>query len=660
MPNDPYKYFRVEARELLEELVKGVLDLEKGRPTSQVAARMLRHAHTLKGAARVIKQPDIADHSHAIEEALEPFRGSEAPVPPDRLDDVLGHLDRIRDQVVALPLPEEDNDAGPAGTPQPAEQVRTVRTDIVEMDGLLDRVAQAHAHLGPLRSALGRFERERTTELSPGEFRAAVAALVQQLANSVEQVDRELRQVSDAVERLRLVPAAALFTDLERAARDVAQAQGKLVDFEGTGGDVRLDAHVLAEVQGALQQVVRNAVAHGIETQSERTGGGKAPQGRVSLQVARRGRDVVFSCRDDGRGIDLDAVRSAGRRKGLLSEETDNLGPEALMALLLRGGISTSGSVTELSGRGIGLDLVRDSAARLGGEVTFVTAAAKGTTVELSVPLTLASFEALAVEASGATALIPLEAVTETLRVGPDEVQRGVQGQTLCTKGRVLPLVPLQAALAESSVGSPGDGVASVVIVAGAGSVAAVGVTRVLGIANVVVRPLPHFVPRARVVSGVWLNTEGSLCLVLDPDELVVEARRERAVGRQTELAALAPVLIVDDSLTTRMLERSILESAGYDVEVASSAEEALVKAKTTRYLLFLVDVEMPGMDGFAFVRRTRSDPGQRDVPAVLVTSRSSPEDRQQGLDAGASAYISKGEFDQGKLLDSIRALIGR
>ena len=659
MPNDPYKYFRVEARELLDELVKEILDLEKGGHTTRVVASMLRHAHTLKGAARVIRQAEIADHAHAIEEALGPSRDSTAPVPHDRVEAVLGHLDGIRSRVAALPLPDAAPEASP---PPPGEQVRTIRTDIVEMDMLLDGVSQAHAHLGPLRSALSGLERARATELTDIELRAAVANVEQRIANGVEQLDRELRQIHDAVERLRLVPADSMFTDLERASRDVAQAQAKRVNFVGTGGDVRLDAHVLAGAQAALQQIVRNAVAHGIETESERIGRGKAPQGRVTLEVARRGRQVVFSCRDDGRGIDLDGVRRAAHRKGLRSEETDDLGPEALMRLLLRGGISTSGTVTELSGRGIGLDLVRDSAARLGGEVVVATEAGVGTTVELSVPLTLASIEALAVDASGATAMIPLDAVTETRRVRPGEVQHGAQGETVLAGGRILPLLQLREALVPSALASPEYGVTSVVIVAGtgAGNDAAIGVSRLLGTASVVVRPVPDFVSSSPLVSGVWFDADGAPCLVLDPDGLVSEARRDRAGAGYSERAPLAPVLIVDDSLTTRMLERSILESAGYDVEVASSAEEALDKVRTKRYLLFLVDVEMPGMDGFAFVRRTRGDTEHGNVPAVLVTSRSSAEDRQQGLDAGASDYISKGEFDQGKLLGSIRALTGR
>ncbi len=687
MADDPYRYFRVEAQELLGELVKGVLDLERGAPVPEATAGLLRHAHTLKGAARVIKQPEIADHAHAIEETLEPFREAVGAIPEDRLEIVLGLLDLIRNRVAALPSPD-DAPRAETESPQPEGPVRTIRADVVEMDVLLDGVGQAHARLGALRTTVRSVERARgladlvVSELATTrtraqrhagrdgrvtragfaaeELRAVLGALGQSLESGVEQIDRELRQVRDALERLRLAPASLLFTDLERAARDVAQAQGKRVSFAGRGGDVRLDAHVLAAAQTALHQIVRNAVAHGLETEAERRAAGKSPEGHVTLVVARRGRNVAFSCRDDGRGVDLEAVRRAAQRKGLLSPETGSLGSEELTRLLLRGGISTSGAVTELSGRGIGLDVVRDSAARLGGEVTVTTEPGRGTTVELEVPLSLAAIEALAVEAGGVTALIPLDAVARTARVGRDELHAGAQGEALAHEGAVVPFLRLSAALSGGSVATSPEAVNFAVIVAGQAGAAAIGVHRLLGTSSIVVRPVPEFVRASPILAGVWLDPEGTPQLLLDPDGLVAEARIERAPVAGSGAAEKAPILVVDDSLTTRMLEQSILESAGYDVHVASSGEEALAKALATRYLLMLVDVEMPGMDGFTFVERARADPSLCDVPAILVTSRAAPEDRQRGMDAGASAYITKGDFNQGRLLERIRALTAR
>jgi two-component system chemotaxis sensor kinase CheA len=267
------------------------------------------------------------------------------------------------------------------------------------------------------------------------------------------------------------------------------------------------------------------------------------------------------------------------------------------------------------------------------------------------------SFEALAVEAAGITAFVPLDAVSQTLRVRSADIHLSERGESLTYNGAVIPFLSLATILAEP-VSAPQPGVAwSVVVVEGRGSAAAVGVHRLFGTSSIVVRPLPPFLVISAVISGVWLDADGYPKLVLDPDELVAEALRERRSDPVSAGGPDSPVLVIDDSLTTRMLEQSILESAGYSVDVASSGEEALAMAQSKRYLLFLVDVEMPGMDGFTFIEHTRVHPQLREIPAVLVTSRSSHEDRQRGLDAGASAYITKGEFDQGGLLDRIRAL---
>ena len=197
----------------------------------------------------------------------------------------------------------------------------------------------------------------------------------------------------------------------------------------------------------------------------------------------------------------------------------------------------------------------------------------------------------------------------------------------------------------------------SAVIVQGRTGVAAFSVDRILGTAHVVMRPLPKLTPAAGVVAGAALDAVGDPLLVLDPDSLVAGAQRASAAAVEATPARLS-VLVVDDSLTTRMLEQSILESAGFDVDLATSGEEGLAKARATRYALFLVDVEMPGIDGFTFIERIRADPDLRDIPSVLVTSRNSPEDRQRAHDVGARAYVVKNEFDQGVLLERIRTLV--
>lgn len=380
MPKDPYQYFRIEARELIEGLGRGVLQLEAGA-TPEVAQQLLRLAHTLKGAARVVKQARIAERAHQIEDALSPLRDRATVVPRDRIDHVLRLLDAMAADVAAIDVPAEV-DAPPRAAVE--EPLRLVHADIAEMDALLDGVAEANVHLRSMRRELGVLGRARhladllANQLAPslardagradgssaslrarslaGELRDLVTRLERVLPASVDQVERETQQVRDAAERLRLRPASSVFASLERTARDVARAVGNQAVFVAKGGDVRLDAHVLGVVQGALVQAVRNAVAHGIEAEAVRRDGRKPPAGNVTLEVSRRGNRVAFVCSDDGRGIDLDAVRRAARAKGLSASAAEGLGLDEIVRLLLQGGLTTSGSVSEVSGRGVGLD----------------------------------------------------------------------------------------------------------------------------------------------------------------------------------------------------------------------------------------------------------------------------------------------------------------
>lgn len=683
MARDRFRYFRIEARELLEHLGRGVLELEKS-PPADLVPRLLRLAHTLKGAARVVRQQDVADRAHAVEDVLAALRESAAPAPRDGIDHLLRLLDDIGDRVATLtPLPAPG--AGSPGGGEPEEVFRAFRPETHEMDGLLDTMSEAQGQVAALHPLVNRVERARhlaglvldqldSPGLSDGrpgdramnrrarsvaeELHTVMSALERELGDRVDHIGREMREARSAAERLRLVPASAVFTLLERTARDAAQALGKRVVFEGRGGDVRLDAQVLGAVQKALVQVVRNAVAHGIEPPADRTAREKAPEGRVTIDVVRRGRSVVFSCTDDGCGIDLDAIRRAARLKNLSPAAAEMSTVDDVLALLLKGGISTSGTVTDVSGRGIGLDVVREVAERLGGDVAVRTGAQRGTTIDLVVPLSLSSFAGVLVEALGVTAVVPLDAVRGILRLTPEAVVRMAHAQSMVHDGQAIPLGSLARALVRDVSPMRTSGPSSVLVVRGRSSTAAFSVDRVVGVADVVFRPLPDLAPAAPFVVGAAMGAEGAPQLVLDPDALVAGA--ERFVSADDAPAAARPaVLVVDDSLTTRMLEQSILESAGYMVDLAVSGEEALEKARDRRYALFLVDVEMPGMDGFTFIERARADPALRDIPPILVTSRSAPDDRRRGEKAGARAYVTKSEFDQNALLEHIRRLVG-
>jgi two-component system chemotaxis sensor kinase CheA len=679
MPTDPYKYFRIEARELLEGLTEGVLELEKGTAEHDRIASLLRLAHTLKGAARVVKQSAMAELAHRIEDLLSPYREDARPVPAERAHEMLEVLDQIGSGLASLG-PTPDGSAPSAARLAPEEPLETVRVEVEEVEILLGRLSEAGTELASIEKQIEALKlakqlaslmvqqlqsQDRTSSLT-----GRVGKLAEQLQDSLEHVGRRLVESVDRVargfnhahelaNRIRLLPSAAIFAPLARVARDAAAVLGKQAQFEPTGGDIRLDAQVLTILRDALVQLVRNAVAHGIESAERRTSTGKPAGGRVELKIERRGSRVAFLCRDDGAGIDLGAIRRVAVKKGVISAANgDLLGLREAIDLLLRGGLSTTARADEISGRGIGLDIVRAAVTRLKGEISVDTAPGRGTTVEISVPVSLTSVQALTVESEGVVASLPLDCVRQTLRLESQEIAHCGAHESIAYQGRPIPFLRLSSALGEPEASSTRERWSTVIVGSGL-DLAAIGVDRLMGTGAVLVRSLPALAPAATLVNGATLDNEGNPQLFLDPGGLVEAAHQGKPRPRPHD-TSVAPVLVIDDSLTTRMVEQSILESAGYQVELATSGEDALEKAQAGRYSLFLVDVEMPGIDGFEFVSRTRAHPVLREVPAILVTSRASADDRRRGEESGARAYIVKSEFEQNRFLETVRQLVSQ
>lgn len=687
-PRDPYKYFRIEARELLEGLQRGVAGLgDAGHDPERIPA-LLRLAHTLKGASRVVKLPAISDLAHRLEDILAPCR--ESAVSPSR--EQRGELDQLVASIAArlagidqpVAPAEGAAAAAPAPAPAPASALfDTVRLQVAEVDLVLAGVAGTSEELAALRSDFRGFEpiarqarllqllaaRSQTDGAGPetvarlhvdaSDLASGLEGVRQRVAGRADRLGRDLQRLHEDTGRLRLIPTEALWSFLEHAVRDAAQALGRRVRLDPGSRTPRLDTPVFAGLQEALLHLVRNAVAHGIESEAERRSAGKPPEGCIRVRIERGIGRLRVVCEDDGRGIDAEAVIRAAAAKGWHTAGSGSpVEMEAAIRLLLRGGVTTTRAATEMSGRGVGLDAVRAAMARLGGEFTITSTPGRGTVVALDLPVVLSAIEALAVESGGTQILLPLESVQSVARADVSAIHRSGQREELHLDNRVVPYADLHR-LIPSSAGHERlrRKHVTVVMVKGGSETAAVGVDRTLGVIEAVVRPLPALADAAAYVAGASLGANGAPRLVLDAPALV------RAIGDTTTAdtvpaAQRPPILIVDDSLTTRMLEQSILESAGYTVDLAVSGEDALRCLGERRYGLLLVDVEMPGMDGFTLIEKLRGDPAWRDLPAILVTSREARNDRQRGFAIGAQDYVIKGEFDQRRLLRRIGELL--
>lgn len=703
MPRDPYRYFRVEARELIAGLHQGILELERGEAKKEVLSRLMRLAHTLKGAARVVRLGAVAEMAHSLEDALAPHRDTDGPVTSQEIGSWLARVDGIATQVSVLTV---SPDKPAAAELPPDDTLDTTRVPLDELDGLLQGLTSMSVQVAAVRHEMEGLERSRrlarvlaetlaqksTSPLLSAEQRGSImrwGTIAQDLRDSLDglelrltplldNVERDRGGAREAAERLRLLPAGAIFGPLERAARDTARSLNKRIQFLATGGEIRMDGHVVAAVRDALLHGVRNAVAHGIEAEDLRIASGKAPVGRIHLQVERRERRVVFRCQDDGRGIEPEAVRFAAQQRGLLSPGVSALTLKQATDLLLRGGLSTTAFVTEIAGRGVGLDVVREVTARLKGEAHLRTDPGRGTTLEIVVPMSLSSIAVLRVQAEDVTVALPLDGVRAVLHLSERDVLRTQQSDCVRFADEALPLLSLARLLEQPAARPVLRRMYPVVVVEarpasasaremisdrderdGPSTRLALSVDRLLGIADIVVSPLPAAAGPCPLIAGAAFDSEGNPQLVLDVRAVAGCLRSHRESSGEAVTGSPPEVLVIDDSLTTRMLEQSILDSAGYDVVLACSGEEGLEKARIRPPSVALVDIEMPGMDGFAFLEQWRADASLRHVPTILVSSRTGAGDIARGRELGASAYIVKSEFDQAHLLDTVRHLVG-
>jgi two-component system chemotaxis sensor kinase CheA len=695
LESDPLYYFRIEARELLEQLTQGLLSLDEGDGGAQAVPELFRYAHTLKGAARVVGQARMAEMAHAVEDALSPYRNSGSAVPVDSVHEFLRLVGQMADALDTLdapalaPAPEAERPAvgtsvvtAPEG---PSSEV--VRVELERLDTLLEGLSEAVVQMGGLRGAvesLGQaqhgasslieqltapvassgspVERARwlSRVLSVAEgLRSSLVKAGRQLGGGLGQVESELSRLRDGAHTLRLVPAQTLFGPLELAARDAAASLGRQVEMHTEGGDIQIDGHVLAAVRQSLVHVVRNAMDHGLETPDERRAVGKAPTGRFSLKVRRRGGRVSFVCEDDGRGVDLGRVRQVAVERGVVTaSEADALDEQGLQQLLFQPGFSTARAVTEVSGRGVGLDVVRDTVRRLKGDVYLTSRLGQGTCLTLEVPLTLASLEMLGVEAGGQRLLLPLEALSGAIHMPAEAVTWTGARASLSYAGEVLPFLPLADAMGGAAGAQRPRSWSVLVLDAGSAGRAAVGADKLLGISRRVSRPLPATVPHMPLVAGASFDEQGVPLLLLDTAGLVRLVQAGSSGGPpQVRPSRKHLILVVDDSVTTRMLEKSILEAAGYQVELAASGEEGVEKALRGGHSLMICDVEMPGMSGLDVTRRLRATPSLQSLPILMVSSLATDEDKRRGREAGVSAYIVKGEFQQHGFLDTVARL---
>lgn len=488
-----------------------------------------------------------------------------------------------------------------------------------------------------------------------------------QLQQSMAQDNLQLSSLADElqadVSRLRMMPFETIVGSFQRLARDLARDAGKQVHLDIIGTAVEIDKTVLDALTDPLMHLLRNAIDHGLETPSEREAVGKAATGQVCIAVEQRGSEIQIEVSDDGRGIDLARIRQLAVERGVLeARAARDLSDDDAKMLIFQSGFTTTDSVTAISGRGLGMEIVRNRVEGLRGRIGIQTQLEAGTRFTLNVPVSLTRIRAVLLRVGDEQYALPSVMATRMETLATSSIFTAENHEMVVVGERPLPLVSLAALLGVSSPTKRGEQV-KVVAIETTERAIAFEVDQLFSEIELVLKPLGRELQNAPLVAGAALLGSGEIIITLDANDLVRHALGHtfltaRPSTPQPPTKRRTKILVVDDSITTRTLEKNILDAAGFDVSVAVDGVEAWALLPDLEPDVVVCDVEMPNMNGFQLTERIRTTPHTQNLPVILLTSLSKPEQRETGLRVGANAYLVKSQFDQNELLSVIESVL--
>ncbi len=684
------------------DAVESLLTLPQGE-SSPLAPQVVQQIERLLAAKSAPASPPTDNQPAAA--PLPPPVSPEAPLPAP------AEPDPAAEKPAALP---------PAVRPLPGETVRisTTKLDnlLLQAEELLSVKLSTNQHVADLREIMGMLDvwqrewskaapevqrvqrqaeqteqngaRPRNGAGQPSlarllDFlnwnRAHLEVLTDRLQTLTKSVEQEEHAVGGMIDNLLedvkkslMLPFSTLLDTFPKMVRDLSRAQGKNVALSVKGGEVEIDRRILEEVKAPLIHMLRNCIDHGIERPDIRRKANKPEQGQIIVTVSQldAGKvEIIIS--DDGAGINLEKLKAAAVQQGCISApDAAAMNPQETTHLIFRSAVSTSAIITDMSGRGLGMAIVREKIEQLGGKINVASAQQLGTSFQILLPVTVATFRGVLVQANQSTFIIPTSSVERVLRVKKDDIATVQNRPTIEIDGRIVPLTPLADVLELPRLPANDDRAGhdqpylQVLVMGTIDRRRAFVVDRIINEQEVLVKNLGKKLARVRNVSGATVLGSGQVVPILRVSDLLKSAERLLAgPGRSPETVTepdkiQKSILIAEDSITSRMLLKNILESAGYRVRATVDGVDALTALKTEPFDLLISDVEMPRMNGFELTTKIRADQKFSGLPVVLVTSLGSPEDRERGIDAGADAYITKSSFDQTHLLAIIKRLV--
>ena len=487
------------------------------------------------------------------------------------------------------------------------------------------------------------------------------------LYRASKEDDMKMRLIIDEMEsmvkNIRVLPISTVFNSFSRMVRDIANEKGKDIDFEIEGKDTCADKKIIEEIKTPLIHILRNAIDHGIESKEERIANGKSPVGKILLSAKQDDNKVIIDVVDDGQGFNLEKIKDRAVSRGFLTQDDiDSMTDEAIMNIIFWPGFTTGDSITSISGRGIGLDVVKTKISQLNGKVKVISEFGKGSCVHIEIPVTLTTLRVFLVQISGQTFAIPIQVITTFILKNQNEIKTNNGVRSILFNGNIIPLYYLSDILELAP--APRNEKETILIIEADDKTIGLVVDKLLGDQDILQKKLSPPLYKVKNISGITNLASGELCLILNMQDIMhydfnkamISANNQELLT--SDVLSYKRILIVDDSVTTRTMVKNILLNIGYMVDTVLDADEALVKLKLTHYDLIITDLTMPKIDGYEFIERLRNDEMYADIPIIVISSLPENQARKRLNKLSIAHYISKDNFDQADLAMQVKEIL--
>lgn len=701
--------FLVETNEIIENLDHDLVELESNQNDLELLNKIFRGAHTMKGSSSFLGFNKLAELTHHAEDILNKLRKGEMVVTREIMDTLLEFVDKTKQIISDIENGTDNTDctsviedlklasegkltsktkntsaaqpaqaAQPAAAPAPKPQAapkqeapkvvhqatpveQTIRVDVSRLDSLVNLVGELVLSRNMLSQIAGELENKFENEY-----------LVEQLLVATNSIGMNTTELQLAIMKTRMIAIGKVFNKFPRVVRDIARDTGKEIELIISGEETELDKQVIESIGDPLLHMIRNSCDHGVETPDVRLAKGKPRMGTVNLSAYHEGNHVVIEIKDDGAGMDPNKLKRKAIEKGVITvDEANSMDDKQAFALIFKPGFSTAEKITNISGRGVGMDVVRTNIEKLNGIITIDSKIDEGSIFYLKLPLTLAIIQALLVEVAGETFAIPLASVVETVRITNEEIHSFEGREVLKLRDRVLSLIRLDEAFALDELEQ--DEI-YVVVVALAEKQLGFIVDKLIGQEEIVIKSLGDYLGGNPGIAGATITGDGRVRLILDVAGVIevaqnmprrirntkkLSSNKRAAVQTASKKTNAVKVLVCDDSSTDRKITKKILESQDWieTVEAPSGKDALSLLERDSSIDLIISDIMMPDMDGFRLARSIREK--GYDIPIIAMSARMEPADRKKMNASGMNAFIQK-PINQQLLLDKIDELISQ